>query len=127
MRTKKAQPQYFYDSWGKNCIQSLFCIVCISLQVCGCINWLQYTLRPRKKKHGWHKKNRYAPQTVMTHLRLLYTLTKEYQLFLDCVSNIRGNWLCKEIFFGKISFNMFYLKLDFGRATINMLVLKNVI
>ena len=60
----------------------------------------------------------------MTHLRLLYTLTKEYQLFLDCVSNIRGNWLCKEIFFGKISFNMFYLKLDFGRATINMLVLK---
>ena len=27
-------------------------------------------------------------------------------------------------FFGKISFNMFYLKLDFGRATINMLVPK---
>ena len=60
----------------------------------------------------------------MTHLRLLYTLTKEYQLFLDCVSNIRGIGFVKTYFFGKISFDMFDQKLDFGRATINMLVLK---
>ena len=50
------------------------------------------------------EKESISAQMLLIHLRLLYTLTMEYQLFLDYLSTIQGNWFCiRKSYFVKLA------------------------